>query len=310
MSLLILAMDQRPWLTKALYGHTGPATVAERSAVADGKHMVLDGLLAALTDAPALREHAAVLVDDLLGPGVPERAHAHRVTLSMPLERGGLDVYETEPADLPGFLRHHAPALPKVLIRYNVDGDRDGNAVQRERLAEVAAAARDAGGRFLVEVLVPPTPAQLAAVGGDTAAFDRRLRPELILRAMAELSARLPVDVWKLEHLAEVAHYRAAADLAATTGGECILLGANAPAETVDGWLRDAAAGGFTGFAIGRSIWWDALRGLLSGAVTRPDAVATVATTYRRFATCFLTAAGQVASTATAGTGSAGTLTK
>ncbi|MFI7023079.1 2-deoxy-5-keto-D-gluconate 6-phosphate aldolase domain-containing protein [Micromonospora sp. NPDC049900] len=306
MSLLILAMDQRPWLTKALYGHTGTAAVTERAAIADGKHMVLDGLLAALAAAPELREHAAVLVDDLLGPGVPERAHAHRVALSMPLERGGLDVYETEPADLPGFLRHHTPTLPKVLIRYNVDGDREGNAVQRDRLAEVATAVRDAGGRFLVELLVPPTPGQLAAVDGDTAAFDRKLRPELILRGMTELSQAFPVDVWKLEHLAEVGHYRAAADLAAATGGECILLGANAPVETVDGWLREAAAGGFTGFAIGRSIWWDALRGLLSGAVARPDAVAAVAATYHRFATGFLAAA----STAAAGTGSAGTSTE
>ncbi|MFI6819812.1 2-deoxy-5-keto-D-gluconate 6-phosphate aldolase domain-containing protein [Micromonospora sp. NPDC050187] len=288
--LLILAVDQRPWLTKALYGHTGTATAAQRAAICDGKHMVAEGLLAALADEPRLAAHAGILVDDTLGPGVPERARAHGVTVSMPVERGGCEIYETEPADLRSYLEHHRPDLPKVLVRYNVEGDADGNRVQRERLAEVAAATRDAGGRFLFELLVPPTPAQLDAVGGDSGRFDRELRPALVHRAMTEILGDMPVDVWKLEHLAAPEHYRTAARIAAETGGECILLGANAPAPQVEGWLTDAAGAGFTGFAIGRSIWWDALRGLLAGDLARPRAVATVAANYRRFAAAFLAA--------------------
>ncbi|XTZ16540.1 2-deoxy-5-keto-D-gluconate 6-phosphate aldolase domain-containing protein [Micromonospora echinospora] len=288
--LLILAVDQRPWLTKALYGHTGTATPAQRAAICDGKHMVAEGLFAALADEPRLAAHAGILVDDTLGAGVPERARAHGVTVSMPVERGGCEIYETEPADLRSYLDHHRPDLPKVLVRYNVEGDADGNRVQRERLAEVATAVRDTGGRFLFELLVPPTPAQLDAVGGDSGRFDRELRPALVHRAMTEILADMPVDVWKLEHLAAPEHYRTAARIAAETGGECILLGANAPAPQVDRWLTDAAGAGFTGFAIGRSIWWDALRGLLAGDLARPRAVAAVAANYRRFAAAFLAA--------------------
>ena len=74
----------------------------------------------------------------------------------------------------------------------------------------------------------------------------------------------------------------------AVAGGECILLGANAPTATLDGWLTDAASNGFTGFAIGRSIWWDSLKGLLDGSLTRPAAVAAVAANYRAYAGTFL----------------------
>ncbi|MBL7259465.1 2-deoxy-5-keto-D-gluconate 6-phosphate aldolase domain-containing protein [Paractinoplanes lichenicola] len=282
MSLLILAVDQRPWLTQALYGHTGTALPAERAAITDGKHMVLEGLLAALAADPSLAAHAGILVDEQLGAGVPERARANRVTLSMPVEQGGLALYETEPDDLPGFLAHFRPELPKVLVRYNPAGDADDNKLQLSRLAKVSQAVRDAGGRFLFELLVPPLDAQRS----DT--FETSLRPQLILQAMEEIVAEVPVDVWKLEHMGAGAHYRAAADLAAQTGGECILLGANAPRDTVDGWLTDAAANGFTGFAIGRSIWWDSMRGLLAGDLTRPEAVAAVAANYRHFAGTFL----------------------
>jgi len=288
--LLILAVDQRPWLTKALYGHTATATAAERAAICDGKHMVVEGLITALADEPRLAAHAGILVDDILGPGVAERARANGVTVSMPLERGGCEIYETEPTDLKAYLDHHRADLPKVLVRYNVEGDAEGNKVQRVRLAEVSTAVREAGGRFLFELLVPPTPAQLDAVGGDSERFDRELRPGLVHRAMTELLAEVPVDIWKLEHLDQPEHYRTAVQIAAETGGECILLGANAPAPRVEGWLTDAAGAGFTGFAIGRSIWWDALRGLLAGDLARPEAVATVAANYRGFAAAFLAA--------------------
>ena len=45
---------------------------------------------------------------------------------------------------------------------------------------------------------------------------------------------------------------------------KCVLLGRGASDDKVDHWLRQAApVDGFVGFAIGRSIWWDALKGWL-----------------------------------------------
>jgi myo-inositol catabolism protein IolC len=300
--LLVLAVDQRPWLTQALYAHTGRATPDQRASICRGKHMVLDGLLAAV-EAGVDQAATAILVDATLGPGVPERARAHGVTVSIPLERAGLDVYEDEPDDVGAYLAYHQPDLAKVLVRYNPEGDRESNRLQLSRLTATARAVRDAGSRFLFELLVPPTPAQLAATGSREA-FDHQVRPGLILRGMEELSAAFPVDVWKLEHLAEPPGYADAAGLAASTGGECILLGAGAPADVVDGWLSDAARAGFTGFAIGRSIWWDAMRDLLDGSVDHGTAVNRVAERYARFVSTFQRLASPVEDVAVAGSGS------
>ncbi|PSL06040.1 myo-inositol catabolism protein IolC [Haloactinopolyspora alba] len=287
--LLMLAVDQRPWLTHALYGHTRRAAPDERAAICRGKHMVLDGLLAAVdggVDSGVASESAAILVDDALGPGVAERARDHGVTLSMPLERGGLDVYEDEPDDVAAYLAHHRPDLAKVLVRYNPDGDPEVNALQRRRLAATERAAHEAGCRFLFELLVPPTPAQLESAG-DRATFDEQLRPALILRGMEELGRAMAVDVWKLEQLGAEPNYADAVELAASTGGECILLGAGATAEQVDTWLTAAGRQGFGGFAIGRSVWWEAMRGLLAGEVDHETATARVAAGYTRFVATF-----------------------
>ena len=40
---------------------------------------------------------------------------------------------------------------------------------------------------------------------------------------------------------------------------------------------------GYAGFAIGRTIWWDALKGFLEGNIEREDAAQQIADKYLRF---------------------------
>ena len=64
----------------------------------------------------------------------------------------------------------------------------------------------------------------------------------------------------------------------------CVVLGRGADDSAVDAWLR-AARGvpGYCGFAIGRSIWWEPLKGFVDGAVAREDVAASIARNYTRF---------------------------
>jgi myo-inositol catabolism protein IolC len=63
-----------------------------------------------------------------------------------------------------------------------------------------------------------------------------------------------------------------------------VLLGRGASDDKVDHWLQQAApVEGFIGFAIGRSIWWDALKGFLDGKLERRAAAEQVADNYLRF---------------------------
>src|SRR3984957_710299 len=66
----------------------------------------------------------------------------------------------------------------KVLIRDNPGLEPGQRAAQAERRAKVSewAAANDRA--LIVEVLVPPSPADLAAAGGNAATYDATLRPE------------------------------------------------------------------------------------------------------------------------------------
>jgi myo-inositol catabolism protein IolC len=63
-----------------------------------------------------------------------------------------------------------------------------------------------------------------------------------------------------------------------------VVLGRGANDEKVDHWLRQGApVEGYAGFAIGRTIWWDALKGYLDGDLERAAAASQIAEKYLRF---------------------------
>src|SRR5204863_474632 len=64
-------------------------------------------------------------------------------------------------------------------------------------------------------------------------------------------------------------------------GVVCVVLGRGASDDKVDEWLRAGApVEGYVGFAIGRSIWWDALKGFLEEGLERGAAASRIAEKY------------------------------
>ena len=104
--------------------------------------------------------------------------------------------------------------------------------------------------------------------------------------AIGELQAAgVEPDIWKVEGLDTADDCRLVADAARAGGRDdvaCVVLGAGADEATVAHWLRQAATvDGFVGFAIGRTIFWDALKGWLAGDTDRETAVPMIADNYR-----------------------------
>jgi 5-dehydro-2-deoxygluconokinase len=181
------------------------------------------------------------------------------------------------------------PDFSKVLVRYNPEGDAAANEEQLGKLKRLADWLHANGRLFLFELLVPAEKAQLESVGGDTDRYDAELRPELMRRAIEDIqNYGVEVDIWKIEGVDDRADAERLAVQTRTGEGRenvvCVLLGRGASDAKVDQWLQAAApVEGFIGFAIGRSIWWDALKGFLDGSLSREDAQSKIADNYLRF---------------------------
>lgn len=287
--LYILAFDHRGSFQKKMFGIAGDPTPEETETIADAKRLIYEGMELAV-ERGAEAGATGVLIDEQFGSDVPGRAKAAGLKLAMPIEKSGQDEFDFQYGDDFGaHIESFDPAFNKVLVRYNPDGDAEMNERQLGRLKRLADWLHANDRKFLFELLVPAEPAQLESVGGDTDRYDAELRPELMRRAIEAIQGfGIEVDIWKIEGVDAQSDAQMLAEQTRSGEGRenvvCVLLGRGASDDKVDHWLREAApVDGFVGFAIGRSIWWDALRGFLDGSLPREDAASRIADNYLRF---------------------------
>ncbi len=298
--LYILAFDHRGSFQKKWFGLEGPPSPEETERIADGKHLIYEGLAAAL-DRGAEPGLTGALVDEQFGGDIPRQAHERGLKLAMPVEKSGQDEFDFEFGEEFGeHIERFDPDFSKVLVRYNPDADAEMNRRQAGRLRRLSDWLHERDRKFLFELLVPGTDEQLASVDGDGDRYDSELRPELMRRAIEELQGEgVEADIWKIEGVDERSEAEMLAQQSRAGGRDgvvCVLLGRGANDDKVDHWLTQAApVEGFVGFAIGRSIWGDPLRGFLSGDVEREAAVAQVADNYLRFVDVYSQAEGSPA---------------
>jgi 5-dehydro-2-deoxygluconokinase len=161
------------------------------------------------------------------------------------------------------------------------------NARQSERLKRLSDWLHANGRKFLFEMLVPGTTAQIEAAGSEDA-YDTDVRPGLMRRAIAECQdGGIEADIWKIEGIDKREDCEMIAEqtrVGGRAGVVCVVLGRGADDDKVDHWLRSAAGvSGYVGFAIGRSIWWDPLKGYVDQTMGRDEATSKISANYRRF---------------------------
>jgi myo-inositol catabolism protein IolC len=292
-------MDHRSSFAKTVFGLSGQPTTEELEKMRDAKLVIYEGAREAVaTGLPVGR--AGVLVDEHLGSDVAKRAKADGLVLAMPIEKSGTKLFELEYGEQ--FAEHveaFDPDFFKVLARYNpADGDQD-RATQIERLSRVSTWAMKVGRHWLLELLVPPTSEQLVQ-SEDQYHFDREVRPGLTVETISALVAgEVHPTIWKLEGYetsggAEEVLRAVAADIAHPA--QCIVLGRDAPMSRVEHWIDVAAPlHGYAGFAVGRSIWEEALLDLIAGKTRRGEAVRSISGRYRTLIDTYDEARGKVA---------------
>ena len=144
----------------------------------------------------------------------------------------------------------------------------------------------------MFELLVPAEKAQLDKVNGDKKAYDRDVRPRLMLETIKELQdAGVEPDVWKIEGLdrrEDCEKIVATAKAGGRDSVSCIILGRGEDDQKVREWLTTAASvPGFIGFAVGRTDFWDPLVAWRDKKISREAAVSEIALHYREFVDLF-----------------------
>jgi myo-inositol catabolism protein IolC len=290
--LYVLPFDHRATFQTKMFGWKGTLTPAQSEEITAAKRVIYDGFKAALA-AGLPKEKAGVLVDEQFGSDILHDAARNGFPTAYTVEKSGQDEFDFEYGE--DFARHieaFNPTFAKVLVRYNPEGDRALNQRQASRLKRLSDYLHGSGRMLMFELLVPATKAQLDHVNGDKKAYDRELRPGLMVQAIRQLQdSGVESDVWKIEGLDRREDCQKVVAAARRNGRDkvgCIVLGRGEDDAKVREWLAVAASvPGFIGFAVGRTSFWEPLTKWRAKQATRDEAVAGIARRYQEWVAIF-----------------------
>jgi len=287
--LYILAFDHRGTITKGLLGvEDREPTQEEANKVSEMKQIIFDGFLKA-NESGINGGDPAILVDETFGLGVQQQAKEMNIKFAAPVEKSGQKVFDFEYGDQFGEKIIEIGAdFVKILVRWNPDDDEGVREIQGSRIKELSDWLTENDKKFLLEFLVPATEDQLASVENDQARYDSEIRPKLAVKVVEEMRERgADPDIWKIEGLDTAEDCEKVAAAIKTGDREnviAVVLGRGASDEKVNEWLRaGSSVEGYKGFAIGRSIFWNALKDFHEGDKSRDEAVDEIAKSYLGF---------------------------
>ena len=285
--LFILAFDHRASFAKMIFGKeelSSQETELERGY----KHLIYQGAVKAISEG-LTKEYCGILVDEYSGDRVLKDAAKAGLITILTTEKSGQKEFMFEYGqDFPAHIERYHPTFTKALVRYNPDGSLGENEHSRQQLKILSDFSHANGYKFLIEPLVLPTKAELWEVSGNRRRFDKEVRPDLIVRMIKELQlAGVEPDIWKIEGLSEPVFYEEVVAQARSGGrGEvsCVILGRGESKEEVEKWIyAGRQVSGLTGFAIGRTIFSQALMDLHKMKINENEAISQIAGNYLHF---------------------------
>lgn len=288
--LIILPFDHRQAFAKYLFKvDLDDLTDKHLETIRDFKSVIYAAVKRSLSMGVP-RGSEAVLVDEETGLEVMKAAQSENMRTILSVEKSG---GEGELAFEYGAQYHQhidkfKPTFTKVQVFYNMADSVASRKRQQAKLKELADYSHERGYKFLLELLIRPTEEQLHKAGGSQKDFDIKERPVMLLEIIKELQeAGVEPDVWNIEGLELVDDYKNAVKAIKADGREqvsLIVLGRGASPEQVDKWL-EAAAGlpGVIGFAVGRTVFWDAIADYYKKKIGREEAIEIIANNFTHF---------------------------
>lgn len=287
--LYILPFDHRATFAEHMFGlKAGEAMNEEQiDLVKEFKMLIYKGFKDAL-EKLIPTEYGAILCDEQYGSEVLLDAKHNGFITILTIEKSGETEFKFQYDDFAAHIERFKPTLTKVLIKYNPSDPEDLKERQKKNLKIISDYSHKHNYKFLLEVLVLPTDEELKGVNNNRDEYDSKLRPALTVEVIKDLQeAGIEPDVWKLEGFDSTEHYKEIIE-AARAGGRSnvtlVVLGRGAGEDKVDEWLRvGSKVDGVIGFAVGRTVFWDALEEFYKGQAGKTQVIEAISNNFQNF---------------------------
>lgn len=262
----ILPFDHRNGLAKDVLGTTYPFSKADLTKAKELKRMVFEAILKVKNEYKGSGSLGCLFDEET---ALAEILEAQKVGLpiTVSMEKSGTKTLELIHGDRFGErLNELRPTFGKILVHYHPEHE-DENATQRTIIKQASDWCETNGVPLMLEIL-------LDKPKGHTA--------DDMLKVFAELhGAGIKVGLWKIEGFEKAEDWQ---KIAPEAQAPMIILGRGQNATAVATWVEAAAKSGVVdGFAIGRTIFQDALSAYSQGTMSRHDAIKQIAENYQKF---------------------------
>lgn len=286
--LYILPFDHRATVAQKLFGLKSAENLTEEQIhfMRDFKMLVYKGFKKAL-EKGIPTEYGAILCDEDFGSEVLFDAKHNGFVTLLTIEKSGTELLEFQYEDYEAHILNFKPTFTKLLVKYNPEDSQERKLKQKEKMKIISDFSHKNNLKFLLEVLVVPTEKQLEEAGTKED-YDLRLRPSLSIEVIKDMqNFGIEPDVWKLEGFESELEYQQIVSTIRQGGRDnvsLVILGRGADNAKVADWLRAGVkVDGVTGFAVGRTIFWEVVEKFYKGQVGKAEVIDTVAENFYKF---------------------------
>jgi len=267
----------------------------EREAIREFKMLIYKGFKDAV-EKLIPTDSAAILCDEEFGSEILiDALHNGFITL-LPVEKSGQEEFDFQYQDFSEHIEKFHPKFVKALVRFNPVDVEDLKQRQKLKLKQLSDYCHEKGHRFLLEVLIIPTETQLKEIGSQLS-FDRKMRPDLAVKVIKDFQDfGVEPDVWKLEGFEQEEDYKEIIKTikrGTRDNVNLVILGRGGSAQDVEKWLEvgereeifetGGKVGGVIGFAVGRTVFWDAINKFHKRQIGKAEVIQTVSANFQKF---------------------------
>ncbi len=293
--LYILPFDHRATFATELFNVSSVRDLdpLQRHLIKEFKMLIYKGFKKALENGIPT-DFAAILCDEEFGEEVLIDARQSGFLTILTTEKSGESVFKFQyPDSFEDHIEKIHPNFTKVLIKYNPIDNKENKDSQKKNLKILSDYSHDKSFKFLLEVLVIPTNDQLLSAGGNREEFDKKQRASLTIEVISDLQEfGIEPDVWKLEGFENKEDYRSVIEAIKKNGREkvnLVILGRGAKEEKVEEWLKiGSQVPGVIGFAVGRTVFWDAIERFYKQEIGKAEVIETIANNFFHFYKVFI----------------------
>lgn len=277
-NLYILPFDHRSSFFKNILGVKEIPVKSDLELAKKLKKIIFDGFLLSLKDFKD-KSDFAILVDEKTGNNVLSEAKKQKIKICLPVEKSG-QLFDFEYGKNFGeHIKKIQPDFVKALVRYNPDNVLI-NKKQLEKISQLSDFCKKEKYHLLIELLVPPTSADLKKYGAKN--YEQKIRFEKTIQAIDEIETVAKPSIWKLEGFSKPNWDKIVKHI--DNRAQIIVLGRGEKDEQVRQWLKDAAQiKDIIGFAIGRTIFSESLKSYLNEEISDHEAALWIAVKFSFF---------------------------